>query len=295
MRARSPSSWSVGGGGAAGALVVAALLGVAAIGCGGSGDASSGAAGSDPFDQVDPSGARLTADEIAAGVAWDDAGTQENGELDESDDDGTTADDDLGDQTAEFDALPLAPADDGNDGNDDADGGDGARSDGGGALTATERDLSLAVGSLLKSSGTLLCTPPGQVRAAACYAHGKYRGQIKVITMDSKIVEVGVACAVLKGKSLAKAAGRTLLVNSGWRSVASQRILYQKYKAGRGPVAAPPGTSHHNCGHAIDYAGSALGSGWLKAHSTQFGFQFIPIKGETWHFEDWTVGPAGVH
>ncbi len=83
-------------------------------------------------------------------------------------------------------------------------------------------------------------------------------------------------------------------MNSGWRSVASQRVLYQKYKAGRGPVAAPPGTSHHNCGHAIDYAGSALGSGWLKANSTRFGFHFIPIKGETWHFEDWTVGPTGV-
>jgi LAS superfamily LD-carboxypeptidase LdcB len=132
------------------------------------------------------------------------------------------------------------------------------------------------------------------VRSAACYAHAKYRGQIHVVSMDSKIVEVSIACAVLNGKALAKAAGRSLVVNSGWRSVDSQRRLYALYKAGRGPVAAPPGASHHNCGHAIDYAGSALGSGWLKAHSTQFGFHFVPIKGETWHFEDWSVGPAGV-
>ena len=74
----------------------------------------------------------------------------------------------------------------------------------------------------------------------------------------------------------------------------SQRALYQKYLAGKGPVAAPPGTSHHNCGHAIDYAGSALSSGWLKANAPSFSFQFIRIPGETWHFEDWALGPAGV-
>jgi hypothetical protein len=281
------------------AAVVVALLGVTAVGCGGgaAGDASgngtaSGASSSDP---VDPSGTVLTAEEIAEGAAWDDAGTQENGELAESDDNGDLADDPIGDETDEFDALPLAPADGSDDdlasgdGDDEDDAGDA-----GGVLTTTGGDLGLSIGALVQSTSALVCTPPGTVRSAACYAHGKYRGQIRVVSMDSKIVEVGISCAVLNGKKLAKAAGRTLTVNSGWRSVASQRVLYQKYKAGHGPVAAPPGTSHHNCGHAIDFAGSALGSGWLKAHSTSFGFHFIPIKGETWHFEDWSVGPAGV-
>jgi hypothetical protein len=268
------------------AAVFVALLGVGAVGCGGSGDANAdanaNASGSDSTDSVDPSGTTLTAEEIAAGAAWDDAGTQENGELGESDDDGTLPDDALGDDddaTDDFDALPLADADDA------------------GALPLTGDDggsVLLMTGALVKSTGALICTPPGPVRSAACYAHGQYRGQIHVVSMDSKVVEVGVSCAVLGGKALAKAAGRTLTVNSGWRSVASQRVLYQKYKAGRGPVAAPPGTSHHNCGHAIDYAGSALGSGWLKANSKRFGFTFIPIKGETWHFEDWAAGPSGV-
>jgi D-alanyl-D-alanine carboxypeptidase len=281
------------------AAFVAAVFGVTAVGCGGggageaSGDTSGG--GASTSGEVDPSGTVLTAEEIAEGAAWDDAGTQENGELAESDDDGDLTDDPIGDETDEFDALPLAPAD-GSDGLADSTGDDdaaGDAGDAGGGLT-TSGDLGLSIGALVKSSGAIVCTPPGPIRAAACYAHGQYRGQIRVVSMDSKIVEVGVSCAVLNGKKLAKAAGRTLLVNSGWRSVASQRVLYQKYKAGRGPVAAPPGTSHHNCGHAIDFAGSALGSGWLKAHSTSFGFHFIPIKGETWHFEDWTVGPAGV-
>jgi hypothetical protein len=40
--------------------------------------------------------------------------------------------------------------------------------------------------------------------------------------------------------------GLDFRLNSGYRSVAEQWKLYRAYKAGRGPLAAYPGTSTHN-------------------------------------------------
>lgn len=225
--------------------------------------AGNGAVGAD----VDPWGVKLTPEEQKAGEDWDTSGLEED---DENVDDGVT--------DAEFQALPLS---------DDQAG----TSDPGGPLLNTQTLIPQAGGGLVQASGRLVCTPPSAVRQAACWARGRYMGNIRVVQVDGKMVEVYVYCMVQNGKDLAKKAGKTLSVSSGWRSVDSQRRLYALYLAGRGNVAAPPGRSHHNCGHAIDYGGSARSSGWLRPNAPRFGFHFVPIRGESWHFEIWTTGP----
>ena len=266
-------------------LVLAAS---AVVACGGDDSAkSSSSSSSDPMNAAvakddgtgatsDPFGVSLTPEELKEGAAWDASGQEE---------DDTGVDD--GDTTAEFDALPLATDDD-----SDPDAGSLI---GGSALTTASVDTGapeLGTESLVTaSSSSLLCRPSTTVRQAACWARGTYKGNIKVAQMDGKIVEATVYCQVSRGKDIAKNAGKTLTVNSGWRSVDSQRRLYALYKAGRGNVAAPPGRSHHNCGHAIDFAGSARSSGWLRSNAPKFNFQYVAIRGETWHFENWAVGP----
>ena len=269
------------------ALALAATTAVVACGAGDQSGATAADATSDTMNAAvakdddsgttsDPFGVTLTSAEIANAQAWDDSGEEES-----------DVDVDDGDTTAEFEKLPFA-TDDGSD--PDA----GASSlIGGSSLTTASLDApSLGTESFITAgSASLLCSPSTSVRQAACWAKGKYKGNIKVAQMDGKIVEVTVYCQVQKGKTIAKRAGKTLTVNSGWRSVDLQRKLYALYKAGRGNVTAPPGASHHNCGHAIDFAGSARSSGWLRSNAPKLNFQYIAIKGETWHFENWAVGP----
>lgn len=79
------------------------------------------------------------------------------------------------------------------------------------------------------------------------------------------------------------AAGGRYSVNSGYRSNAHQRVLYNRYLAGRGPVAAKPGSSMHNRGLAADLAPSNardVHGGLAK----QFGLVFT-VPSESWHIE----------
>jgi len=46
-------------------------------------------------------------------------------------------------------------------------------------------------------------------------------------------------------------------ITSTYRSTAEQQVLYDRYKAGKGPLAAKPGTSMHESGQALDIAKSA--------------------------------------
>ncbi len=82
------------------------------------------------------------------------------------------------------------------------------------------------------------------------------------------------------------AAGGRFSVNSGYRSVAHQQQLYNRYLAGNGPVAARPGSSQHNFGLAADLApGNARDTHGALAR--QFGLAFT-VPSESWHVE-----PAG--
>ena len=79
------------------------------------------------------------------------------------------------------------------------------------------------------------------------------------------------------------AAGNRYTVNSGYRSVAHQQQLYNQYLAGRGPVAARPGSSQHNFGLAADLAPSNARD-VHGALAKQFGLVFT-VPSESWHIE----------
>jgi LAS superfamily LD-carboxypeptidase LdcB len=64
-----------------------------------------------------------------------------------------------------------------------------------------------------------------------------------------------------------------------------QKELYADYLAGRGHLAALPGHSNHQSGHALDLAVSGPNVlAWLEAHAADFGFRRTVPK-EPWHWE----------
>ena len=83
-----------------------------------------------------------------------------------------------------------------------------------------------------------------------------------------------------------KAAGGRYSVYSGYRSIADQTGLYARYLAGRGPVAAAPGSSKHNFGLAADLAPSNARD-MHQSLARKFGLVFT-VPSESWHIEpDW--------
>lgn len=87
--------------------------------------------------------------------------------------------------------------------------------------------------------------------------------------------------------------GTGLVVNSGGRSYQEQAQLYAAYKAGRGNLAAPPGTSVHESGRAVDLGGAILNASsaqhqWLQSVASQYGFVWTGknfSQFEPWHWE----------
>jgi len=81
--------------------------------------------------------------------------------------------------------------------------------------------------------------------------------------------------------------GVTFQVNSAWRSYASQAVLYAKYRAGTGNLAAPPGYSSHEAGLAVDVesaGGTNAAVRWLRVNAGRYGFA-ATVKSEPWHWE----------
>lgn len=74
-----------------------------------------------------------------------------------------------------------------------------------------------------------------------------------------------------------------LSLSSGWRSIEQQKKLYALYKAGKGNLAAKPGTSNHEYGLAADI-GPKSQYGWLAANARGVGL-VRPMAAEPWHWE----------
>jgi hypothetical protein len=125
---------------------------------------------------------------------------------------------------------------------------------------------------------------PESCRAATGYRRG-VAFRICVVTVDGKPVEQGTAAAYLRMQAAARRAGVSIRVVSGFRTMEEQRRLYALYKAGRGNLAAPPGYSNHQSGHALDLNTSAAGVyGWLTRHAGAYGFRRT-VPSEKWHWE----------
>lgn len=124
---------------------------------------------------------------------------------------------------------------------------------------------------------------------------------ITVVTVDGRPAEVSTANAYIAMQNAASNAGVTLRVVSGFRTMAEQQHLYYCYTSGscnNGNLAARPGYSNHQSGHALDLNTSDAGvSSWLSHHASQFGFART-VASEQWHYEWWGSpsdypGPCG--
>ncbi len=126
----------------------------------------------------------------------------------------------------------------------------------------------------------------------SCHKATGYRSgrafTICVTKVDGKGVEVNTARAYLRMRSNARAHGVGLYVVSGFRTMAEQRYLYHCYKTrscNGGNVAAPPGYSNHQSGHALDLNTSARGAySYLASRGHVYGFRRT-VPSEKWHWE----------
>ena len=119
---------------------------------------------------------------------------------------------------------------------------------------------------------------------------------ITVVTVDGKKVEKDTANAYYVMAQAAAADGVTLKVNSGFRTMAEQQYFYNCYvncNCNNCNLAAKPGYSNHQSGHALDLNTSSSGVlTWLNAHGGSFGFKRT-VPSEAWHWEWWGGGPGG--
>ncbi len=119
---------------------------------------------------------------------------------------------------------------------------------------------------------------------------------IDVVQVDGKAVEVNTANAFLLMQAAAEIDGVGIGIVSGFRSYEEQEYLYACYtncNCNNCNLAARPGFSNHNSGHALDLNASAPGVyDWLAANAGTFGFERT-VPSENWHWEWWGGGPGG--
>jgi len=119
---------------------------------------------------------------------------------------------------------------------------------------------------------------------------------ITVVTVDGKPVERQTANAYYVMAQAAANAGVTLKIVSGFRTMSEQQYLYSCYvncSCNSCNLAAKPGYSNHQSGHALDLNTSSPGVlAWLDAHGGAYGFKRT-VPSENWHWEWWGGGPGG--
>ena len=123
---------------------------------------------------------------------------------------------------------------------------------------------------------------------------------IRVVTVDGRAVERNTANAYIAMQERARQAGVTLRIVSGFRTMDQQEYLYGCYvncSCNNCNLAARPGYSNHQSGHALDLNTSEAGVlSWLNNHADEYGFSRT-VPSEDWHWEYWGAvdfdGPCG--
>jgi hypothetical protein len=119
---------------------------------------------------------------------------------------------------------------------------------------------------------------------------------IAVVTVDGKPVERDTANAYIVMQQAAARDGVTLAIVSGFRTHAEQQRLYGCYvncNCNNCNLAARPGYSNHQSGHALDLDTGRRGAlAWLDRNGARFGFSRT-VPSENWHWEWWGGGPGG--
>ena len=124
---------------------------------------------------------------------------------------------------------------------------------------------------------------PGQFLGSfEAWDGGKRLEDVDVVELDGKKVAVKTARAWQTLRDAAAADGVFLQLNSGFRTMAEQRHLYQKYGS---PRAAYPGHSNHQHGQALDIdASNPQHKRWLFENAPSFGWRNT-VSFEPWHWE----------
>ena len=127
-----------------------------------------------------------------------------------------------------------------------------------------------------------------ETRRNDAYSAGR-NYSITVVTVDGKPMERATADSFWRMRLDAEREGVILRVNSGYRTMAQQEYLYNCYLTGRcnnGNLAARPGYSRHQSGHAVDINTGYRGVvSWLDRNASRYGF-YNPIRSrEPWHWE----------
>lgn len=119
---------------------------------------------------------------------------------------------------------------------------------------------------------------------------------ITVVHIDGKPVEKDTANAYWVMRQAAAADGVDIHIVSGFRTYAEQQYLYNCWincNCNNCNLAAPPGYSNHQSGHALDLNTGAPGVyNWLASHGGAYGFTET-VPSENWHWEWWGGGPGG--
>lgn len=118
------------------------------------------------------------------------------------------------------------------------------------------------------------------------YVNGRPKSIRLVSIGNGKKMRSDAGAQFNKMKAAARRAGITLSPNSGFRTMAEQKRLYELYKAGKGNLAARPGYSNHQGGTSTDINTGGYGSKtykWLARNARQYGF-VNDVRGEPWHW-----------
>jgi LAS superfamily LD-carboxypeptidase LdcB len=102
------------------------------------------------------------------------------------------------------------------------------------------------------------------------------------VTRQGKLISATIADNFDRMLAAASKDGVQLRINNSYRSPAEQVRLYNLYKAGKGAIAAKPGTSLHEKGLAIDFVNTPGAYAWLKKNASKFGLHNFPP--EPWHY-----------
>ena len=119
---------------------------------------------------------------------------------------------------------------------------------------------------------------------------------ITLVTVNGEKVERHTANAYTVMARAAANDGVSLDIVSGFRSMAEQQYLYHCYvtcSCNGCNLAAKPGYSNHQSGHALDLNTASAGVlSWLNNHGAHYGFHRT-VPSEAWHWEWWGGGPGG--
>jgi len=112
---------------------------------------------------------------------------------------------------------------------------------------------------------------------------------IEFVNINGKMIIKEVSGYVRAMIDAASSEGISVQVTSGFRTMADQQRLYDKYQAGDGNLAAQPGYSNHQNGIAVDFNVTASNGRvfeWMTKNAWRYGF-IRTVSRERWHWEYW--------